>query len=78
MQLSLTQSTHQKYFWAFARDTQPPSKRYKPSLRPRSNLGRYIITSCSRQAKSYGVSVGMTYNDAKKLVPQMRVIICNR
>ena len=78
MQLSLAHTTHQKYFWAFARDAQPPSKRYKPSLQPRSNLGRYYITACSKQAKAYGVKAGMTYDEAKKLVPQMRVIICNR
>jgi nucleotidyltransferase/DNA polymerase involved in DNA repair len=78
MQLSLADTTHQKYFWAFARDVRPPSKRYRPSMRPRSNLSRYLITSCSRQAKAYGVSVGMTFDEARKLVPQMRVIICNR
>lgn len=78
MQLSLADTTNQKYFWAFARDSRPPSKRYRPSTRPRSHLGRYFITSCSKQAKAYGVNVGMTYDEAKKLVPQMRVIICNR
>lgn len=78
MQLSLTNAAEQKYFWAFARDQTPPTKRYRPSLRPRRNLNRYIITACSQQAKSYGVTVGMTYGEAKQLVPQMRVIVCNR
>lgn len=78
MQLSLTTVTNQKYFWAFARDLNPPAKRYRPSLQPRRNLGRYIITSCSKQAKAYGVKTGMTYNEAKQLVPGMRVIVCNR
>lgn len=78
MQLSLTTTIDKKYFWAFAHDEMPPTKRYRPSLTPRGNLNRYFITSCSKQAKSYGVTIGMTYEDAKKLVPQMRVIICNR
>jgi nucleotidyltransferase/DNA polymerase involved in DNA repair len=78
MQLSLSNAINQKYFWAFARDEMPPAKRYRPSLTPRRNLSRYTITSCSHQAKAYGVKVGMTYHDAKKLVPGMRVIVCNR
>ncbi|HEX8227163.1 MAG TPA: hypothetical protein VF572_04835 [Candidatus Saccharimonadales bacterium] len=78
MQLSFTHAADKKYFWAFARDVMPPAKRYRPSLTPRSNLDRYHITSCSRQAKAYGVKAGMTYGEARKLVPQMRVIVCNR
>ena len=78
MQLSLTQAINRKYFWAFARDIAPPAKRYQPSLRPRRNLSRYYITSCSQQAKAYGVKAGMTYHEARTLVPEMRVIVCNR
>lgn len=79
MQLSLSEATNQKYFWAFARDVAPPTnRRYRPSTRPRSHLGRYVITSCSKQAKSYGVKPGMTYDQARKLVPGMRVIVSNR
>ena len=78
MQLSLTNAASQKYFWAFARDIEPPQRKYRPSTQPRSNLSRYKITSCSRQAKAFGVKVGMTYDEARKLVPGMRVIICNR
>lgn len=78
MQLSHAPEMHKKYLWAFARDIMPPSRRYKPSLTPRRNLNRYYITACSRQAKAYGVKIGMTYHDARKLVPNMRVIIYNR
>ncbi len=78
MQLSLTQTSDEKYFWAFARDEMPPAKRYRPSLKPRRNLDRFLITSCSRQAKQYGVKEGMTFDQAQKLVPGMRVIVCNR
>ena len=78
MQLSLIRAIDQKYFWAFARDITPPSKRYRPSLTPRRNLNRYYITSCSVQAKQFGVKVGMTYQEAVKLIPRIRVIVCNR
>ena len=78
MQLSLSEVSNQKYFWAFARDIHPPAKRYRPSTRPRSHQGRYVITSCSKQAKSYGVRPGMTYDQANKLVPGIRVIVSNR
>ena len=78
MQLSLTSATDQKYFWAFARDNNPPVKRYQLPSQPRSNLGRYVITSCSNQAKAFGVKIGMTYREAARLVPGIRVIVCNR
>jgi hypothetical protein len=76
-QTSLT-STNEKYFWAFAVDKQPPVKSYTPSNKPRRNLHRYYITACSQQAKAFGVRVGMTYSEAKALVPNMRVIVYNR
>ncbi len=78
MQLSLADVTNKKYLWAFAKDEMPPAKRYRPSLIPKRNLSRYVITSCSRQAKAYGVKAGMRYSDAVKIVPAMRVIVCNR
>lgn len=78
MQLSLAQAANIKYFWAFARDVSPPAKRYRPALQPRRNLKRYVITSCSKQAKAYGVKAGMTYAEARHLVPGMRVIVSNR
>ncbi len=78
MQLDLTTYMDEKYFWAFAVDDAPPAKRYIPSTRPKRNLHRYIITSCSRQAKAFGVRAGMQYSEAKALVPSMRIIVVNR
>lgn len=78
MQLNITSSINEKYLWAFAVDKNPPAKRYIPSTRPRRNLHRYFITSCSQQAKAFGVRVGMSYSEAKALVPNMRVIVYNR
>lgn len=78
MRINLSPSVNDKYLWAFAVDKEPPMRRYVPSTKPRRNLHRYYITACSKQAKAFGVRIGMTYSDAKKLVPNMRVIIYNR
>ncbi len=76
--MNTSKTLNDKLYWAFAVDATPPSKRYIPSTRPKRNLHRYIITSCSQQAKSMGVRVGMRYSEAKALVPMMRVIVYNR
>jgi nucleotidyltransferase/DNA polymerase involved in DNA repair len=77
MQINIT-SANEKYFWAFAVDKNPPSKRYVPSMKPTRNLHRYVITACSQQAKAFGVRIGMSYSEARAIVPQMRVIVYNR
>jgi nucleotidyltransferase/DNA polymerase involved in DNA repair len=77
MQTNIT-SYSEKYFWAFAIDKQPPAKRYIPSTKPKANLHRYLITACSKEAKAFGVRVGMTYAEAKRLVPNIRVLVYNR
>lgn len=73
-----SKAVNEKLYWAFAVDATPPSKRYIPSTLPKRNLHRYIITSCSQQAKAMGVRTGMRYSEAKALVPKMRVIVYNR
>lgn len=78
MHSNSSKTVNNKLFWAFAVDATPPAKRYIPSTRPKRNLHRYIITSCSQQAKAMGVRAGMRYSDAKALVPTMRVIVYNR
>lgn len=78
MQMTISHAMNDKLFWAFAVDSTPPVRRYVPSTRPKRNLQRYIITSCSQQAKAMGVKAGMTYSDAKKLIPAIRVIVYNR
>ncbi len=36
---------------------------------------RRVIMSCSREAKILGVRAGMRYDDAKTLVPDMRILV---
>lgn len=57
--------------WAFATDQK--RARYK-KLR---SYRRCIITACSKEAKILGIKTGMKYNDAKLLIPDLKVMICN-
>ena len=34
-----------------------------------------VIMSCSRQAKILGIRAGMRYEDAKTLLPEMRILV---
>lgn len=77
MQLSLSSSIDPKLLWAFAVDTCPPKTRMTPRC-PKRDLSRYIITSCSKQLKELGVSVGMKYSEALTLVPNIKVITYGR
>lgn len=62
-----------KTTWAFAVD---PTGRRPREHRPAPHYGwRYIITSCSPTAKAAGVRAGMVMSDARKLVPELRVLV---
>lgn len=37
-----------------------------------------VITACSAQAKAFGIQIGMHYDDAKALVPEMRILLVGR
>jgi nucleotidyltransferase/DNA polymerase involved in DNA repair len=39
-------------------------------------LHLYSVFACSPQLKAAGVQTGMRFSEARKLVPQMKVIIC--
>jgi len=71
--------TEEHLLWAFAIDVTRPrvSRRRKLSM-PQRNLRRYEITACSPRLKAAGVHNGMRFDEAKKLAPRMRVIVCNR
>lgn len=49
-----------KRVWAFATSNQ--------------NFAGRVILSCSREARILGVRVGMRYEDAKTLLPDLRVM----
>jgi hypothetical protein len=71
-----------KLLWAFAIDATKPlrggKRRGRREAAPKYNLHHYYVTVCSPKLKQYGVRVGMRYDEAKRLVPEMRVFVYNR
>lgn len=47
----------------------------RQSLRARNQA---IITACSKEAKRFGIRAGMRYEEAKQLMPEMRILIYGR
>ena len=39
------------------------------------NFSNYVITSCSKEAKILGVRAGMRYDEAKQLIPDMKILL---
>ena len=73
MQQELNFSTNNS--WAFIKD---PSRNYsiRKSFKSRGrNVHDYIVSSCSREARAFGVKAGMRYEKAKQLIPEMRVFV---
>lgn len=72
----------EKLLWAFAVDATKPV-RQKPSRArratiPKYKLHHYYVTVCSPKLKQFGVRAGMRYDEAKRLVPSMKVFVYNR
>lgn len=71
MQMILNTASREeiKNAWAFA---VSPVRRKRQSMKVRNQA---IITSCSREAKTLGIRVGMRYEEAKLLLPELRVLV---
>ena len=71
MQLRLNTATREetKKAWAFAA--------YKKHIGRRSlrGINQSVITACSKEAKNLGVQAGMRYEDARAIVPELRVLV---
>ena len=63
MNLHIATKEEMKKAWAFASNTR--RRTYKSS----------IITVCSKDAKMLGIRAGMRYEDAKLVVPELRVLV---
>ena len=77
-----TPKTDDKLLWAFAVDATKPVRdrpsRARRSTIPKYKLHRYYVTVCSPKLKQFGVRAGMRYDEAKRLVPDMKVFVYNR
>lgn len=61
-----------KLAYAFAAS---PVRRRRQSLRARNHA---IITACSKEAKRFGIRAGMRYEEATRLMPDIRILIYGR
>jgi nucleotidyltransferase/DNA polymerase involved in DNA repair len=76
------QAVDAKLLWAFAVDATKPLKvsksRAKRATKPKYKLHRYLVTACSPRLRERGVRSGMSYDEAKRLVPDMHIFVYNR
>jgi hypothetical protein len=73
LNLRLASEEEVKQAWAFAKDRRGMARR-----RRRLTFNDYkhlIITACSKEARILGVKAGMAYEDAKTLIPEMKVFV---
>ena len=73
MTLQLTDQEQLKKTWAFAiKESMPGRGVNRKRLK---NFSNYVITSCSKEAKILGVRAGMRYDEAKQLIPDMKILL---
>lgn len=72
LKLKLATSNQLRKAWAFAVDNRGRVTRRKHSA---SDLKHYVINSCSAEAKLIGIRIGMRYEEAKLLFPEVRVLL---
>lgn len=81
LNLDLKVPVNAKNAWAFAVDITRRQNVFKPR-KPKPGEGfsfaNCVISSTSHEARKYGVQVGMNYLEAKKLLPDLRILISNR
>lgn len=73
LNFNVTSKEQIKNTWAFAKD--PTGKAKFKKYRTFQHLRHTVITACSKEAKTLGIKAGMRYEDAKLLVPDMKVLV---
>lgn len=73
MQLRMNIATREQVSncWAFAVDQN--KARYKKYR----TVQKCVITACSQEAKTFGIQAGMLYDEAKLLLPDLKIMIYN-
>ncbi len=71
LSLNVTTKAQIKHCWAFAVDTSGSRRK---SLR---DINRCVITAASREARALGVRAGMATAEARLLLPELKVFVCN-
>ncbi len=71
LQMNMISQEQIKRSWAFAVDK---NKSKRKTLR---SMNACVITAVSKEAKNFGISAGMAYGEAKSLLPDLKVFVCN-
>ncbi|HUP26450.1 MAG TPA: hypothetical protein VM124_02265 [Candidatus Limnocylindrales bacterium] len=66
-----------KNAWAFAVDKDHAGRRVRVGNAWR-HLNHSVITACSKEAKNLGIRAGMHYEDARTLLPELKVLVYGR
>lgn len=69
LNLNLANKEQLNRTWAFAKS---PGGSRRRSMK---NIRSSVITACSKEAKNLGVRAGMRYEEAKMLIPEMKVLV---
>ncbi len=72
MNLHIASRAEIKNAWAFA---VSPVRRKRQSIKTRNQA---IITACSKEAKILGIQAGMRVQEARALLPELRVLVYGR
>lgn len=79
MQTTLNVATKDqiKNAWAFAVDKNHTGRRSRLT-KSWKHINHSVITACSKEAKNLGIQAGMRYEDARTLLPELKVLVYGR
>lgn len=69
LNLNLADKEQTNRAWAFAKT--PYGNRSRSLKKVKSS----VITSCSKEARNLGIKEGMRYEEARLLIPEMKVLV---
>lgn len=72
LKIQLTTEEQMNNAWVFARGNTPHRSLIRRSL---MNINQSVITACSKEAKNLGINAGMLVEDAKLLLPDLKVLV---
>jgi nucleotidyltransferase/DNA polymerase involved in DNA repair len=72
LNLRLADQDQVRRTWAFA---VSPTKTANSKRRRLANVTDCVITACSKEARALGIRAGMRYEDAKSLIPDIKILV---
>ncbi len=71
LKLQITTKEQLRHCWAFAIDTSGTRRK---AMR---DINRCVITAASHEARALGIQAGMAIAEARLLLPELKVSVCN-